>query len=108
MLEMLASVSKEVVLDRGFDVEAFRIPCFFIVFLGKDGPEAANEVIRVVLVYGGAVFRRVVVAFEEVVGELGLRFDKPFISQGFLAAIFSTGTESPVVKVSTVSVGGLM
>lgn len=108
LLEMLASASQKVVLDRGFDVEAFRILCFFVVFLGKDGTEAANEVIRVVLVYGGAVFRRIVVAFEEVVGELGLRFDEPFISQGFLAAIFSTGTESPVVKVSAVAVGRLI
>ena len=104
MLEMLASVSKEVVLDRGFDVEAFRILLFFIVFFGvRTLPwEAANEVIRVVLVYGGAVFRRVVIAFEEVVGELGLRFDKPSFPRAFFAAIFSTGTESPVVKVSTV------
>lgn len=43
LLEMLASASQKVVLDRGFDVEAFRILCFFVVFLGKDGTEAANE-----------------------------------------------------------------
>ena len=39
LLEMLASASQKVVLDRGFDVEAFRILCFFVVFLGKDGTE---------------------------------------------------------------------
>lgn len=50
----------------------------------------------------------IVLAAQEVVGQLGLRFHEPAAAHVFLSAIFGTGTEGPVVKVAAVAVGGLI
>lgn len=105
LIKPFASVAEEIVLDGGRHIEPFRILRVRSIFLAEDHTEAADEVIRIVLMDGGAVLRGIVIPFEEIVCQLCLWFGEPALTHGFLPAIFGAGAECPVIEFSAVAIG---